>query len=409
MTEMPVKIYPLVLLSLLFGSSAGKAAKPYSAADGGVVAAELRYSDDFGVPMVEVSVGGGTYRFIVDTGASILCITDRVASAAGLEVKQSRYRFKNLQGKLQTARIEEFTMGNIIMHRQEAVVLSANNTIFRTLGVDGIVGGTILEHFVVSFDSRRRVISIVENVESLPEPPAVWSRFKLWRNLPLLSIGMRDGDGIIHETRALFDSGNGTGAVVIPTVKDFEKYIYKGMVSDVAEGEGVTSRMIGGLGTPSKLYRGRIAGLQLGGDTKNAVGETLNGIPVMTGGLAHPLLCWRLAEMGRIVIDYPRRRYGFTPHKDAQAWSITPYPVMTAVERGRLIVASVWDPQLRRVISPGDVIEVIGSTPISNPSETATPNIDELIPRFTTSENSTVTILDAAGVRHILPSELFLP
>jgi hypothetical protein len=129
----------------------------------------------------------------------------------------------------------------------------------------------------------------------------------------------------------------------------------------------------------------------------------------MSGGLAYPLLCWKLSEMGVITIDYTRRQCSFTPYEDARAWSMTPYPVMTAVEKGRLIVASVWDPQLRRVISPGDVVEAIGGVPISNPSETATPNIDELIPRFTTPKHASVTILDSAGVRHILPAELFLP
>ncbi len=371
------------------------------AANGGRIYAELEYTDKFGVPTVDVSVGGARWRFIVDTGASILCITDRVAEAAGLRVRQSLYRFKNLRGRLRTTRIESLTLGDIAMRHQQAVVLGADNTIFRTLGIDGIVGGTVLEHFVVSFDSRRHTVTLARDRTDLGEQPASWESFKLWRNLPLLNIGLHNGKGT-GRAHALFDSGNGTGAVVIPTVKEFEKLIREEAVSDIEEGEGVTSRMIGGLGAPSKLYRGLFTGLTLG----NA---TLGGIPVMSGGLAYPLLCWRLSEMGVITLDYPRRQYAFTPYADAHAWTMTPYPVMTAVEKRRLVVASVWDPQLRLVISPGDVIESIGGKPIYNPSDTATPNIDELIPRFTTSEKQTIVLRDISGVRHILPTSLFMP
>ena len=373
-----------------------------TAANGGRIYTEIEYADRFGVPVVEVTVCGAEYSFIVDTGASILCITDRLASAAGLDVRQSRYRFKNLQGRLRTAHIETLRLGNIVMRQRQAVVLSADNTIFRTLGVDGIVGGTVLEHFIVSFDARRHTVVFATDRADLHEQPAVWDGFKLWRNLPLLRISMQDASGKGRETSALFDSGNGTGAVVIPTAKKFEKFIRTGTIAGIEEGEGVTSRMIGGLGAPSKLYRGRITGLTLGGGT-------IGGIPAMSGGLAWPLLCWRLADTGVITLDYPRRQYAFTPYADARAWTMVSYPVMTAVEKGSLIVASVWDPQLRRVISPGDVIESIGGRPVSNPDETATPNIDELIPRFAASDNRTVVIRSVSGVRHILPTGLFLP
>lgn len=373
----------------------------YRAADGGRVYAELPFTDRFGVPTVDVSIGGRQYRFIVDTGASILCVTDRAAMAAGLDVRQSRYRFKNLKGRLRTTRIS-LGLGNIIMNGQLAAVLSADNTIFRTLGVDGIVGGTVLEHFVISFDTRRHTITLAANLADLPEQPDAWVDFKLWRNIPLLHIGLNADHGTNQKVRALFDSGNGTGAVVIPTARNFKNMIRTGAICGVEEGEGVANRMIGGLGTPSKLYRGLFSGLTLGSGT-------LGGIPVMSGGLAYPLLCWRLSEMGIITLDYPGRRYAFIPYADARPWTMTPYPIMTAVERKRLIVASVWNPQLRQVISPGDVIESIGGKAISNPSETATPNIDELIPRFTTPDNQTVVIRDAMGVRHILPASLFIP
>lgn len=391
-------IYPFVLLSLLFGASAGHAARPYSAATGGRVYAELPYTDDFGVPMIEVTVGGNTYRFILDTGASILCITDRVAEAENLAVKQSRYRFKNLQGRLKTTKIDSLTLGAVVMHRQEAVILPAGNTIFRALGVDGIIGGTVLEHFVVTFDPRAKTITLAEDAGNTEG----WSRFKLWRNLPLFTVRLRGNAEEVYEEKMLFDSGNGTGTIVIPDVREFGEYIAKGMVSGSEEGVGVTSRMIGGLGKSSKLYRGRIGSLTLGGGT-------VRDIPAMTGGMAYPLLCWKITGLGMLSIDYPRKRYRFEAFEDAAPLPMTPYPVMTAVEKGRLIIASVWDSQLRRVISPGDVVEAIGGTPIRNPNDTATPNIDELIAKFTTPENRTVTIVDTAGVKHILPSELFIP
>lgn len=374
-----------------------------SAADGKHIYTELTYNDDFGVPVIEAAIDGRTYRFILDTGASILCITDHVAKIAGFEIKKSLYRFKNFQGRLQTARVGKLTMGNIIVRDEKAVILSANNTIFRTLGIDGIIGGTVLAHFIVSFDARRRRIVITDDAARIPTSHDRWGRFRFWRALPLMQVGICDANGVEKNIKMLFDSGNGTGAVVMPSVKQFEDQIDTGAVVSVERGEGVASRMIGGLGALSKkLYRGRIGCLSL-------AGQKLNGIPVMSGGMAYPLLCWRLTSLGIITLDYPRKRYGFAPHGDVRAWKMTAYPVMTAVEKGRLIIASVWEPQLRRVISPGYEVTAIGPTSIANPGDTATPNIDELVPRMITADNSTVTITDTAGVKHILPSSLFIP
>lgn len=397
---MAPRICPVILLSLLFGPAAGKAVKPFSAADGnGRVCTELRYTDRMGVPMVEVAVGKNRYRFILDTGASITCITDRLARTEGLEAKHSRYRFKNLSGRLSTVTLPGLTMGGVVMHGEEAVVLDADNTIFRVLGIDGIIGGSTLEHFVVTFDSRARRITVSEHADA--PGPARWERFRLWRNLPLLRLGLTDRNGCTRRVSALFDSGNGTGSVVVPDPKEFGKYIASGIVTDAEEGVGMTSRMIGGLGESSCIYRGRIADMALGGGR-------LTGVPVMTGGMAYMLLCWKITELGTLTIDYPKKRYSFTPYEGAEAWSMIPYPVMTAVENGRMIVASVWDEQLRHVISPGDVVVAIGETEIRNPDQTATPNIDEMITELGCTRG-TVTILDIRGVTHILPAELFLP
>lgn len=93
--------------------------------------------------------------------------------------------------------------------------MSEHNPVFKHLGVDGTIGANVINEFVVTIDARNKTITLSDRVD-----PSIsrWETLKLWNNVPLLSVKVQ-GKGEVHDVPALFDTGNGTGAIGLPSVK----------------------------------------------------------------------------------------------------------------------------------------------------------------------------------------------
>ncbi|MCW3805532.1 retropepsin-like aspartic protease [Plebeiibacterium marinum] len=357
---------------------------------------ELKYSDENGVPVVDVVIGGNTYRFMLDTGAGKTCVSDRLVNAEKLEYAQSQESMQGLGDNLFIANISNASLGSLEITKKEAIVMSADNVILSTLDADGIIGANILADYVVTFDSKKKSITLSNQVES---SITGWETLKLWNNVPLFNIKLQGKDEL-YDVPALFDSGNGTASVSLPSVEGFEQWTGAGIINNVIEGRGATGSMVGGLSGMDKLYRGKLNDLHIGG-------YVFNGIPVMTGGIGYLLLCFKITDLGKITIDYPNNRYHFDVYEDGAVWKVDNRPVMTGPDNGQLRVAAVWGEDARAKLDPGNIITAIGKHEISNVNDTV-PNIDKLILHYG-AQNARVTVQDKIGTVKQLPASLFLP
>ena len=357
---------------------------------------ELKYSDENGVPVVDVVIGGNTYRFMLDTGAGKTCVSDRLVNAEKLEYAQSQESMQGLGDNLFIANISNASLGSLEITKKEAIVMSADNVILSTLDADGIIGANILADYVVTFDSKKKSIMLSNQVES---SITGWETLKLWNNVPLFNIKLQGKDEL-YDVPALFDSGNGTASVSLPSVEGFEQWTGAGIINNVIEGRGATGSMVGGLSGMDKLYRGKLNDLHIGG-------YVFNGIPVMTGGIGYLLLCFKITDLGKITIDYPNNRYHFDVYEDGAVWKVDNRPVMTGPDNGQLRVAAVWGEDARAKLDPGNIITAIGKHEISNVNDTI-PNIDKLILHYG-AQNAKVTVQDKIGTVKQLPASLFLP
>ena len=205
------------------------------------------------------------------------------------------------------------------------------------------------------------------------------------------------GKGEIHDVPALFDTGNGTGAIGLPSVEGFEQWTQAGIIGDVEEGVGFIGTMVGGMVKTDKLYRGRMTGLHLG----DAVFEKM---PIITGGVGYLLLCFRTTDLGVFTLDYPNGRYHFEPYADASVWEGDSRPVMTGAENGVLKIAAVWGKEARKKLAPQWTVIALDGKPLENVT-LETPNIDELIRQHGAK---IVTVRDTEGKEHVLPVRIFL-
>ncbi len=356
---------------------------------------ELKYTEINGVPVVNVAVIGTTYRFMLDTGTGMTCVSDRLVNAEKLEYAQSQKSMQGLGYNLYVATIPTLSVGNIELAKAQAIVMSADNVILSTLKVDGIIGADILKNYVVTFNSTNQTISLsdeaVENTES-------WQTLKLWNDAPIFEVKLQ-GDDELYDVPVLFDSGNGTGALTLPSVEGFEQWSGAGIITSVTEGRGAVGSMVGGLAQFDKIYRGELTDFHFGD-------VSFQSLPVMTGGVGYLQLCFKMTDLGKIVIDYPHLRYKFEPYENTTAWQGEKRPVMTGIDQGKLRIASVWGEKARAQLEPGYIITAIGNTTIDNVVANL-PNIDELIREYG-AENSVVTIQDKFGTTKEISASLFL-
>ncbi|MCW3786818.1 retropepsin-like aspartic protease [Plebeiibacterium sediminum] len=356
---------------------------------------ELQYHDNNGVPVVEVVIKDNTYRFMLDTGTGMSCVSDRLVNAEKLEYSQSQKSMQGLGYNLYVATIPQMQIGNIETSNVQGIVMSVDNVILSTLGVDGIIGADILMNYVVTFNSLKKIIVLSDSAD---EAISDWQTLKLWNNAPIFEVKLQGKDEL-YDVPALFDSGNGTGALTLPSVEGFEQWSGAGIIANVIEGRGAVGSMVGGLAKYDKIYRGKLNDFHVG----NVVFKNL---PVMTGGVGYLQLCYKMTDLGQIIIDYPNKRYKFEPFENGTVWPGDNRTVMTGLDNGKLRIAAVWGDKAQAEIEPGYIITAIGEKTLSD-SVDSLPNIDELIRQYG-AENAVITVQDKLGSVKELPASLFL-
>ena len=353
----------------------------------------LDYELRQGVPVVKVKINGHTSYFLFDTCAGITCVSDKVVNTEKLKYQQTSNTMQGMNGRMVMAEIPELLLRELAIRNKQAVVMSEHNPIFRHLGVDGTIGANIINDYMVTIDSKSKTITFAGEADA---SITRWNKLELWNNVPLLSIKVK-GKGEIHDVPALFDTGNGTGAIGLPSVEGFEQWTQAGIIGEVEEGNGFIGTMVGGMVKTDKLYRGRMTGLHLG----DAVFEK---VPIITGGIGYLLLCFQTTDLGKFILDYPNGRYHFEPYADAGVWEGDRRPVMTGADNGELKIAAVWGKEARKKLAPQWTIVALDGKPLEKVALDA-PNIDELIRK---QDAKTVTVRDTEGEEHEVKAEVFL-
>ena len=353
----------------------------------------LNYEFRQGVPVVKVVINGHTYYFLFDTCAGITCVSDKLVNAEKLAYQQTGNSMQGIDGQVVMAEIPELLLGELAVKNKQAVVMSVHNLVFQHLGVDGTIGANIINDYVVTVDSRAKIITFSDQADA---SASRWDTLRLWNNVPLLSIKVR-GKGGVHDVPALFDTGNGTGAIGLPSVEGFEQWTQAGIIGDVEEGNGFIGTMVGGMVKTDKLYRGRMTGLHLG----DAVFEK---VPIITGGIGYLLLCFQTTDLGKFVLDYPNGRYHFEPYADAGVWEGDRRPVRTGADNGELKIAAVWGKEARKKLAPQWTVVALDGKPLEKVT-LDTPNIDELLHERGVK---TVTVRDVEGKVYEVKAEVFL-
>lgn len=373
----------LLLLGALLTMQGAAARKP-------VAPCELPCTVEQGKYIVMLETSAGPRRFVFDTGASRTTVSERLCREAGIvPVGQNTVGdFEGYRQQIATARIPALTIGGIPFENCLADVLPDSSYVW-CLGVDGIVGSDLLQHFVVRFSSDS-VLSLARDYRQFGDlDPKQALRLRRIDARPFVSLCAGNGKKRL-KLCALFDSGS--SGFFDCRYHECLQLLDRGIIRRVRR----TSGHPGHTGWTNRssvreAVRGTIPRLEL-------AGYILSEVPVReTYGRSSKLGC-ELLGRGEVVVDYPGRRFWLLPRAGQPAPSDTPLRnISVALEGGWLVVGLVWDEALADTVAPGDRIVRLGTLDVSG-ADPCSVIRGELRP-----DKPEITVLRADGTRVVVP------
>lgn len=225
---------------------------------------------------------------------------------------------------------------------------------FKALGVAGILGGDAFAQSVITLDARRQMLVI-----DYPYRP---SGLKLTDGLPLnqgnanhtfVQVNM---GGITKEV--LFDTG-AEGFLLLSTA-DYAELKAAGKCETRYKAYGISGIGLAGLSEPSELAKVNLPELTF-------AGKTFTNIGCITTGMGKSMIGVEMLNYGKVVIDYMRDRFYFSPYEKgtadlegaAPAWNVGILPVKDHFE-----VTTVWE-NIKNEVGYGDRVVNIDGTDLA--------------------------------------------
>lgn len=317
---------------------------------------ELPCTVELGKFIVTVETRAGAGRFLFDTGASHTAVSEslcRVLALAGDRTTEVS-DFDGFHDRLALVRLPWLRLGDAECRNLKAYVLPDTSYLVRCVGLDGIVGGDLLRRFVVRLTDS--TVTLARDIRALGLDPGRAGRIDIERNRPFVRLRLRGGSAE-EESLALFDSGS-SGFFNCP-YDECTQLIERQVLADVRRTFGRTARVgWNNRSAEREAVRAVVPELLL-------AGATLKRFPIdethgRTGKLGTALL-----HCGEVAIDYPGRRFWFTPAAGAAPPEAVRYGVGFALAGTHLIVGQVWDEALEGLVAPGDRVIRIGSLDVS--------------------------------------------
>jgi len=109
--------------------------------------------------------GSGPYQFVLDTGATISCVDEELASALQLpDVQGVLGTAAGVAGagRLRLVSIDSLSVGGVRAHELQACVVDLQHLGGMGLELDGLIGLNVLREFRVTLDFERNIVTLQE-------------------------------------------------------------------------------------------------------------------------------------------------------------------------------------------------------------------------------------------------------
>ncbi|MEC9391046.1 MAG: aspartyl protease family protein [Myxococcota bacterium] len=279
---------------------------------------------------VEVSLGDRTPRlFLIDTGAAVTAVSDRVAQDLALSVKRQPGSLVGVAGSTpwSAALLPELSLGRHTLQQiPVAVGVTGVPTQVGLVPLDGILGNDVLDRFRVTVDYPANRL-VLERSPGSPMPKTASALFYNGQH-PMVKTTMtvRNDAGITVEQPVLFQLDTGTRGVVLrggghedlAAVSTPEEQLVRGVGSARAERRPAMTVPIVRIPMGGAVIDTPIRGVWLDHDhTGRRHAPELNGLIGFAG-----------LQAFRVVIDYRSKQFALLsatdtrPTVDVHAWYI---------------------------------------------------------------------------------------
>ncbi len=286
------------------------------------------------------SINGNPVKLILDTGGQNIIVADSAKKFETEFVRNHTVADVN-DTRIETwiGKVKNFKVGSFWGWGVKEVVVVPNNPFFRELGVVGAVSGEMFREAVLTIDRRARhfVISYPYRPSGIKRDAGLAVDFGTIYH-PVVPVKFGE-----QELNVLFDSG----ASGFLSLGDGDYQKIKGETRIEAEGYGLL--FVGAAGIEGALvdsiYKVNVPLVTLPGD------KVLENVGVLVGGHSTTIAGQQILDMGRLMLDFPRRLFYFFPYEDGatdvreitQTWNVKILPM---VEDGKgifRVVATVGE------------------------------------------------------------------
>ena len=373
----------LLLFGALLAMQGAAARKPAAPCDLPCMVEQGKY-------IVMLETPAGPRRFVFDTGASRTTVSERFCREAGL-TSAGRNTLGDFEGYCQqiaTARIPALTIGGTTFGNCPVDVLPDSSYVW-CLGVDGIVGSDLLQHFVVRFSSDT-ILSLARDYRQFGDLDRRQAlRLRRIDTRPFVSLHAGNGKQRL-KLWALFDSGS--SGFFDCRYHECLQLLDRGILRRMRRTSGHPGHM-GWTNRSSvrEAVRGTVPRLEV-------AGHILPEVPVRETYGSCNKLGSELLSRGEAVIDYPGRRFWLLPRTEQPAPADTPLRnISVAIEDGRLVVGLVWDEALADLVAPGDRFVRLGTLDVSEVDPCS------VVRGELRADKSEITVERADGTRVVVP------
>lgn len=116
--------------------------------------------------LVPVHVNGeGPFQFVLDTGATVTCVDDALASRLALpDVHGVIGTAAGVggQGGVRLVSVDSLRIGSVRAHELQACVIDLEHLAGLGLDLDGLIGLNVLKEFRVTIDFERRIVTLAQ-------------------------------------------------------------------------------------------------------------------------------------------------------------------------------------------------------------------------------------------------------
>lgn len=298
--------------------------------------------------IVDASINGKTYKFIVDTGAPML-IFKKLADELELSIvqdvaitDQSNKKETMASVILPKIKIGEVTFNNI-------PTLVSDNSLFECFGIAGFIGSNVFRNSAVQFSSKNKTITITDSPRRLKLKSKPSKLLLNPQSNPYIWIEHKDGGNGGRE-QLLFDTGmDGFYDISMRIYKEhFEKLTHFNVI---AKASGTFSMGLHGNADATENYKFMIPELAINTiGFKNVITETTYD--------NHSRIGASLLKYGTVTVDYKRKKFYFEPYDNSNSFDLSEkqWPFNAILNDGKLAIGIIWDSSLDNQMKPGDLI-----------------------------------------------------